>query len=241
MMIKRTIKLFVDFDGTITLEDVGEAIFRKFGNVEKVNSIVEDLLNDKISSRQCWNELCDSVGVIKKNELDEFIDLLDVDPTFISFVKFCKENEIELFVLSDGFDYYIDRIFNKAGITGLKYYSNKFIVDEKGILKTEYPYFDASSPTSANCKKNHIINHSGEDDYTIYIGDGNSDKDASQYCDFIFAKNGLARFCSMEKISFYPFKNFIDIQKKVAELLTKKNLRKRHQAELKRKSAYLAE
>ncbi|MCK7516368.1 MAG: hypothetical protein MZV64_00875 [Ignavibacteriales bacterium] len=118
-------------------------------------------------------------------------------------------------VLSDGFDYYIDRLFNKAGLSGLKYYSNKLFVDDKGILKAEYPYFDVDSPTSANCKKNHIINHSSDDDYTVYIGDGNSDKEAAQYCDFIFAKDGLARFCSMERISFYPFKNFNEVQNKI--------------------------
>ena len=240
-MMKRTIKVFVDFDGTITLEDVGEAIFKKFGETEKVKRIIEDLLSDKISSRQCWDELCDSVDNINKAELDEFIDLLDVDPTFIPFVKFCSENKIDMVVLSDGFDYYIDRLFNKAGLAGLKYYSNKLFVDDKGILKAEYPYFDVDSPTSANCKKNHIINHSSDDEYTVYIGDGNSDKEAAQYCDFIFAKDGLARFCSMERISFYPFRDFNEVQNKLTELMLKKNLRKRHQAQLKRKSAYMAE
>ena len=240
-MMKRTIKVFVDFDGTITLEDVGEAIFKKFGETEKVKRIIEDLLSDKISSRQCWDELCDSVDNINKVELDEFIDLLDVDPTFIPFVKFCSENKIDMVVLSDGFDYYIDRLFNKAGLAGLKYYSNKLFVDETGMLKAEYPYFDVDSPTSANCKKNHIINHSSDDEYTVYIGDGNSDKDAAQYCDFIFAKDGLARFCSMERISFYPFRDFNEVQNKLTELMLKKNLRKRHQAQLKRKLAYMAE
>ena len=240
-MMKRTIKVFVDFDGTITFEDVGEAIFNKFGETEKVGKIIEDLLSDKISSRQCWDDLCDSVDAVNKAELNEFIDKLDVDPSFITFVKFCDENKIDMVVLSDGFDYYIDRLFNKVGLTGLKYYSNKLFVNEKGILRAEYPFFDVNSPTSANCKKNHIINHSDDDDYTVYIGDGNSDKDAAQYCDFIFAKDGLARFCSMEKISFYPFENFDEIQNKLAELILRKNLRKRHQAQLKRKSAYLAE
>lgn len=240
-MMKRTIKVFVDFDGTITFEDVGEAIFNKFGETEKVGKIIEDLLSDKISSRQCWDDLCNSVDAVNKAELNEFIDKLDVDPSFITFVKFCDENKIDMVVLSDGFDYYIDRLFNKAGLTGLKYYSNKLFVNEKGILRAEYPFFDVNSPTSANCKKNHIINHSDDDDYTVYIGDGNSDKDAAQYCDFIFAKDGLARFCSMEKISFYPFANFDEVQNKLAELILRKNLRKRHQAQLKRKSAYLAE
>jgi 2-hydroxy-3-keto-5-methylthiopentenyl-1-phosphate phosphatase len=113
--------------------------------------------------------------------------------------------------------------------------------DDKQKLSAEYPYYDSDFPTSANCKRNHIINHSSDDDYTIYVGNGNSDKEAAQYCDFIFAKDGLARFCSMERISFYPFKNFIEVQNKLAELMLKKNLRKRHQAQLKRKSAYMAE
>ena len=240
-MKKRTLKVFVDFDGTITLEDVGEAIFRKFGSEEKTNRIVDNLLSDKISSRQCWDDLCDSIDKINKLELNDFIGSLDIDPTFISFVKFCNDNEIELVVLSDGFDYYIDRIFNKAGLAGIKYYSNKLFVDLNGKLSAEYPHYDADSPTSANCKKNHIINHSSDGDYTIYIGDGNSDKEAAQFCDFIFAKNGLLKFCSSERISFYPFNDFDDVKNKMKELITKNNFKKRHQALLKRKAAYTAE
>jgi len=240
-MLKRNFKIFIDFDGTITIKDVGDAIFSKFGDSEKVSKIISDLLSDKISSRKCWDDLCECVGSVKKNELEDFIDTLEIEPTFKSFVEFCDKNDIEFFVLSDGFDFYINRVFNKAGLNGIKYYSNKLFVDDHGKLSASYPYFDAGSPTSANCKKNHIINHSSDDDYTIYIGDGNSDKDAAQYCDFIFAKKDLARFCSMERISFYPFNNFDDVKNKIDELLSKKNLKKRHQAQLKRKSAYQAE
>ena len=240
-MHKREFKIFADFDGTITLKDIGEEIFRKFGSTEKVNEIIKNLLTDKISSRQCWKQLCETVPSIDENQLGEFIDQLDIDPTFIPFFNFCKDREIELVVLSDGFDFYIDRIFAKAGLSDVKYYSNKLFVNEKGKLKTEYPHYDASFPRSANCKRNHILNHSSDDDYTIYIGDGNSDKDAAQYCDFIFAKRDLLKFCSKEKISFYPFNNFEDVTVKLKELLAKKNLKKRHQAELKRKSAYIAE
>lgn len=241
MIKEKVFKLFIDFDGTITKEDVGEAIFRKFADEKKVNEIVEKLLSDKISSRQCWDELCGLIKHPNKKNLDDFIDTMEIDSTFIAFTKFCNENKLDFVVLSDGFDYYIERVFEKAGITNVKYYSNKLFVNEVKGLSVEYPYFDADSPISANCKKNHVINHSSDDDYSVYIGDGNSDKDAVQYCDFIFAKKGLARFCSMERISFYPFNNFDDVQKKLIELMSKKNLRKRHQAQLKRKSAYLAE
>ncbi len=239
-MNKREIKIFVDFDGTITIKDIGEEIFKKFGDKNIVDRVIDDLLNDRISSRQCWEELCKSVEQIEEDHLKNFIDELPVDSTFKNFIDFCKSNDLDVIVLSDGFDFYIERVFNKAGINGIKYYSNLLMINE-GKLLAKYPYYDADSPISANCKKNHIINHSSDDDFTIYIGDGNSDKDAAQYCDFIFAKKDLARFCSMERISFSPFNDFVDVQNKITELIKKKNLKKRHQAQLKRKSAYIAE
>lgn len=241
MMKQKCFKVFVDFDGTITLEDVGEAIFQKFGNTEKVNKIIEELLSDKISSKKCWDRLCDSIENLDKKQLDDFIDMLDVDPSFKSFVEFCKENEIELVVLSDGFDYYIERIFKRENLSELIYYSNKLFFNEKQELSAEYPYYDSDFPTSANCKRNHIINHSSDEDFTIYIGDGNSDKEAAPYCDFIFAKDGLLKFCEKERISFFPFDDFEDVTSRMRELMSKRNLKKRHQAVLKRKAAYTVE
>ena len=38
----------MDFDGTISQQDVGEAIFRTFAEEEKVNKIIDDLLNARI-------------------------------------------------------------------------------------------------------------------------------------------------------------------------------------------------
>ncbi|MDT3695001.1 MAG: MtnX-like HAD-IB family phosphatase [Ignavibacterium sp.] len=240
-MKKREIKIFADFDGTITLQDIGEAIFNKFGDARKVDEIITNLLEDKISSKQCWDELCDSAGTVDLNELIDFVNTMEIDKTFITFTEFCNKNDLEMIVLSDGFDFYIDKMFEKYRLKGLKYYSNNLKIERNGRLSAGYPHYDADSPTSANCKRNHIINHSSDEDYTVYIGDGNSDKEAAQYCDFIFAKKDLARFCSMERISFYPFNSFDDVQNKLVELMNKKNLRKRHQAQLKRKSAYLAE
>jgi 2-hydroxy-3-keto-5-methylthiopentenyl-1-phosphate phosphatase len=95
--------------------------------------------------------------------------------------------------------------------------------------------------TSANCKRNHIINNSGEDDFTVYIGDGNSDKYSTQFCDFIFAKDDLLKHCERERITYFPFKKFEDVITKLESFKTKKRIKKRHQAELKRREIYLQE
>jgi 2-hydroxy-3-keto-5-methylthiopentenyl-1-phosphate phosphatase len=238
--MKKEFKIFIDFDGTITSADVGENIFLKFGNEEKSLNIIEDLLSDKISSKDCWELLCESVSYIDKTQLDTFIDEINIDPEFKNFISFCKANEAKHYILSDGFDYYIERILRKEGLDDIKYFSNVLqVIDNK--LRPSFPYLDIDCPESANCKRNHILSNSGDEEYTVYIGDGNSDRYAAQFCDFIFAKNDLLKYCEKERISYYPFKNFNDIQQMMIKLLSQKRLKKRHQALLKRQEVYMRE
>jgi 2,3-diketo-5-methylthio-1-phosphopentane phosphatase len=238
--VKKIFKIFMDFDGTITQQDVGDEIFRKFADDEKVNDIIDKLLNDRMSSRDCWIELCDAVTSVDSNELNELIDNILLDSTFINFKNYCDEEEIEIYVLSDGFDYYINRIFDKNDIKRVKVYSNHLeVVNNKMI--PGFPYYDESSFSSANCKRNHVINHSSDDDFTIYIGDGNSDKEAVEYCDFIFAKDDLLRYCEMKRITFFPFNNLDDVIERIKVLKSKRRLKKRLQAQLKRQQVYITE
>jgi 2-hydroxy-3-keto-5-methylthiopentenyl-1-phosphate phosphatase len=231
-------KIFVDFDGTITKKDVGEEVFRHFGPAEDVNRIIKDLLEDKISARQTWISLCNSVKEIDKSALENFIDQIEIDSSFPAFEKYCRENEFQLYVLSDGFDFYINRIFERNNISHLKYFANHLSIVENKLIPS-FPYLDENCLSSANCKRNHIIEYSSDDDYTVFIGDGNSDKLTAQYCDFIFAKRDLLKFCEIERISYFPFNDFNDIVNRLETLKTRKRLKKRYQAVLKRREVYL--
>lgn len=240
-MTDKQFKIFLDFDGTITRDDVGEEIFRKFCHEETVNNLVNDLLTDKISSRECWERLCGSALIVDKNEFDEFILSQEVEPTLYKFLEYCNRNNFPVFVLSDGFDYYIEKILRRENLTQLKVFSNKLTLDDEGKLIPSFPYYNSDCRSSANCKRNHIITNSGDEDYSVFIGDGISDIDAIQYVDFIFAKDSLLKYCEVNRITYFPFKNFDDVIFRLNELLSRKRLKKRHQAELKRREAYLIE
>ena len=114
-------------------------------------------------------------------------------------------------------------------------------IDKNGKLIPTFPFYNSDCKSTANCKRNHIIENSGDEDYTVFIGDGNSDKDPIQYVDFIFAKKDLLKFCEVNRITYFPFKNFDDVIERLTELGLRKRLKKRHQAELKRREAYLVE
>jgi 2,3-diketo-5-methylthio-1-phosphopentane phosphatase len=234
-------KIFLDFDGTITRNDVGEEIFKKFLSSDIADKIISDLLNDRISSRECWESLCNALPPINQKELNEFILSQEVEPTLKRFLEFCQLHKMNVYILSDGFDYYIDKILIREKLSHLKTYSNNLIVSKDGKLIPSFPFYNADCKSTANCKRNHILENSSEDDYTVFIGDGNSDKDPIQYVDFIFAKDDLLKFCEVNRITYFPFKNFDDVTEKLTELLSRKRLKKRHQAQLKRKEAFMIE
>ncbi|MBN1300934.1 MAG: MtnX-like HAD-IB family phosphatase [Melioribacteraceae bacterium] len=235
---KRNFKIFIDFDGTITTQDVGEQMFLKFGDAREARKIVERWISKEITSTQSWELLCATISDFNEEEFDVFLDEIIIDPTFFEFERYCNENGIALFVLSDGLDYYINRIFSKNNLDHLNVYSNRMIKTDDNKIKPVFPYSDEECKMCANCKRNHIINNSSDDDITVYIGDGYSDTCPAQYVDYIFAKNSLLKFCEKERISYFPFNNFGEIKIMIEELRTRRRLRKRHQAELKRKEVY---
>jgi 2-hydroxy-3-keto-5-methylthiopentenyl-1-phosphate phosphatase len=237
----KVFKVFVDFDGTITRKDTGDAVFTKFGDTLIVEEIIDDLLSDRISAKDCWLKLCKSVKNIDKQELDEFILQIEIDSTFHSFVDYCDKHKYPLFILSDGFDYYIDLILKREKLDHLKVYSNKLKLNSDNTLTPLFPYYDSGCTTSANCKRNHIINNSSDDEFTVFIGDGNSDKYTVHFCDFIFAKDDLLKYCERERITYFPFKDFKDVIDRMETLRQKKRLKKRHQAELRRREIYIQE
>ncbi|RMD48882.1 MAG: 2-hydroxy-3-keto-5-methylthiopentenyl-1-phosphate phosphatase [Ignavibacteria bacterium] len=234
----RKFKIFVDFDGTITKTDVGEALFINFGDAARAREIVDLYLEDKITSKETWILLCESINNFDTEGFVKFLDTIEIDSEFKNFVDFCKNNDLDIFVLSDGLDFYIDKILKREGLENLTVYSNKLKISG-GKFFPVFPYTDEECNQCANCKRNHIITNSSDEDITIYIGDGWSDKCPAQYCDFIFAKDSLLKFCEKNRISYYPYRNFGEVRLRIADLLKRKRIRKRHQAELNRKAVYL--
>ena len=237
-MTDQTIKIFVDFDGTIVKRDVGDNLFMEFGDLDVINEIADRWIAGEISSAIFWTELFESLPEIKKTDMDLFLKEMEIEDGFREFLKLCEDNNIEITVLSDGLDYYIDNILLDNNLSHLKVYTNKLHFTDNNRMIPSFPHMDEECKICANCKRNHILNNSSDDDITIYIGDGLSDTCPVQYTDFIFAKRSLLKYCEKNRISYYPFNNFYDIIPKIEKLVNKRRIKKRHQAELKRKAVY---
>jgi len=234
----RTHKIFVDFDGTITKQDIGEQLFLRFGDTEKAEEIIKRISSRQLTSVEGWKALFEILRTVSIDELTNFVRSFEIDTAFHRLVSFAQQRQVEMIILSDGFEFYIKTILERENITGLQIYSNRLLENGSGKPQPVFPYRDAECKDCANCKRNHIIENSGDDEFTVYIGNGSSDVCPAQYCDFIFAKDSLRKFCEKEKVTFFPYDSFNEVVSKLETLFAKKRLKKRHQAELKRKNLY---
>jgi 2,3-diketo-5-methylthio-1-phosphopentane phosphatase len=231
----KDIKVFCDFDGTVTLQDVGNKLFERVGHFEELN---DEFRAGKLSIYKYWHKLCKSLpNDITLSNLREEAKNFDIDPYFKSFVEFCQDNKLELFIVSDGFDFYINQILEQNGFN-LPVVSNKLIEKEEH-LQPEYTFASESCNCySANCKRNFVLNNSTENSLKIYIGDGYSDFCAAEHCDIIFAKKYLATHCNENSLPHYNFKTFFDVKRILEKKINENSFKRRNSATFKGKNAY---
>ena len=243
-------KIFTDFDGTITLKDVGDTMFETFGGGE-CKDIIREYQEGKISAVECFRRESAACSHVKIDELNAFLDQQEIDETFIDFVSYCRRRQFECTILSDGMEYYIERILARHGVRDVPFFANTLHlipVDGTSYVRFEphFPYTDEMCDRCACCKRNHLLTLSGDDDSIIYIGEGYSDRCPARFADMIFAKDELLKYCQQENISYYEYRTFADIIQRLECLLSKRspegniNIR-RKRAERARRDVFIGE
>jgi len=234
------IRIFCDFDGTITEKDTwldtGEFFIKQ---KDKWKVVLEKFDNLEIGARECFLSECSLIENFDLKIFNEIIDKQAVDPYFKDFVNYCKINNIPIAILSEGMDYYINRILDNHNIV-LPYFSNKLIfLNNNKNLNLEFPYSDSDCTDCGCCKRNLLLNMTGDDEISVYIGDGLTDTCPVQYADMVFAKKSLASYCWKNNITYFEYRNFQDIKYKLEKILAGKNLKHRQTAKFRRREVYL--
>ncbi|NLM52944.1 MAG: MtnX-like HAD-IB family phosphatase [Firmicutes bacterium] len=216
MQPKKSLEVLCDFDGTIINDDIGFQIMQTFAG-EGWWEIEEAYQRGEKGSREAMTEIFQLISVSEK-ELQQFVDdNFFLDPYFPAFLAFCRRHEIKVTVVSDGFDWYIERIFAKYNIN-LPYVANKLQV-VKGRLQAAFPYQSSTCGKCGNCKLEFANKVKQKGNSLIYIGDGYSDRCISKIADFLFAKSYLAEFCQSHGLHFYAFTTFADILAELNSLI----------------------
>ncbi len=239
------LKIFCDFDGTITVNDVWVNSLGKFiKDKERFKELCDLFDMNIISARECIKRELNLIEDFNFEKFDEFINEEKIDPYFKSFIDYCKFNNYEIYIISEGLDYYIERILKKENID-LPYFCNKMVIyfdeNNKQKLTCEFPYSDENCVFCGMSKRNIILSYTNEFDneISVLIGDSTSDFCAANYADIVFAKKKLVSYCWKNNITYFPYNNFLDIMNKLNKLKEKNKIKFRQTAQMLRRDVYI--
>jgi len=185
--------IFCDFDGTIANDDVGYQLFHKFSGGQ-IEQLIPDWKSGRLSNREVLEKEAAMVTGSKEDILD-FVDKMELDPTFAPFVELCEKNNFKPVVLSEGLDFYINSILKNYSLEHLEVMSNIGII-ENNSMRIEFPYKNIKCTRCGCCKGERIDEYrakAGSDAVVVFVGDGYSDKCAAARVDILFAKKKRSR------------------------------------------------
>ena len=140
--------LVLDFDGTITNQEVNDLVLAKFARPEWVQ-IEESWEKGEISSQQCLTEEVKLVAA-GLPEILTYVDNITVDAAFPALAKWLQANGQPLAIISDGFQVFIERILANIGIQDMPVYANGLSTKD-GRLEASFPNAAPNCP-AGTCK-----------------------------------------------------------------------------------------
>jgi 2,3-diketo-5-methylthio-1-phosphopentane phosphatase len=177
---------------------------------------------------------------LTKQVIKEYALTFEIDPYFIPFAKFCRDSNIDLTIISDGYIEYIAPIIEKNGLGDIRVKCNNMVYDSDAQrLMPQFPRASEScNCNSASCKRNAMLEELSANTISVYIGDGHSDFCPASHSDIIFAKKHLSAWCNENRIPHYNYSGFFDVLRILKIKIEKKDYKFRRQAELLRKKAF---
>jgi 2,3-diketo-5-methylthio-1-phosphopentane phosphatase len=215
--------LFLDFDGTITKRDAVDAILESFADSRWLE-IEEDWKQGRIGSREC---LAAQMRLVRatKDQIDALLDSIEIDGGFVKLLNTCAKRGVEVHIISDGFDYCINRILARpalnlqARMNGVRVFSSH-LEAARDRWEVDFPSFHQSCGHGcATCKPAimSLLNPSGGP--TVFVGDGLSDKYAATSADLVFAKDSLGALCREQRIAHRQYRSLADVAEQLDSLL----------------------
>ena len=232
--------LFLDFDGTISIGDVGDKLVGTFGSFDILH---DELLAGEFTVAEYYRRAIGSFRPEATPEaMEEFVQRQEIDAGLAPLLAWSRENNIPATVVSDGFDVYIRPLLKRElGDAAIPIASNTLSY-EGGLWKPAFPGASEScSCFCASCKRNVILSAIGDDDVVIYVGDGLSDACAVRYADVVFAKGTLAASCTEEGIPHHTYRSLTEVLIILQRRMRDNDFPRRRQARLARKRAYESE
>ncbi len=203
--------ILCDFDGTVSTKDTVNRLIREHLTDPSWRFEVKRYLRGEIGSREVY-EVLGPLMKMSREDLARFVDnhaLLD--PDFPDFLAWAERNNIDVKVLSDGFDATINTLFEKHHVRGLQVFANSLRINDDSQVKILSPYSNPSCGRCGTCKLSVLKSFRDQYETIILVGDGESDRHAAHEADLVIALKDLFVYCAARGIPAIRADNFGEI------------------------------
>jgi 2-hydroxy-3-keto-5-methylthiopentenyl-1-phosphate phosphatase len=203
-------EVWLDFDGTLTKQDVVDTLIRRFADSDAWRDLENAWQAGRIGSRACLSGQF-ALLQIDEPELDRFLDSIELDAGAPRLLSLLRQHDVPVTVVSDGIDWFIERIFRSHRIVPPPVRSNSLMRDGQ-TWRLVCPHSSSVCPVgAAHCKCSSIERLNDSQRQRVYVGDGMSDLCAAKKAHVRFAKGTLATKLADERIDFIRFNTLYDV------------------------------
>jgi 2-hydroxy-3-keto-5-methylthiopentenyl-1-phosphate phosphatase len=135
---------------------------------------------------------------------------IGVVPGFKDFYQYCRENKLELVVVSDSLEWAIRYVLSQVGVEDIRVMSNRIFFEPQGF-RFEFPFYNPDAGQTGVCKRDIAEEFKAQGRRVVLIGDGRTDYDASLAADFVFARDALWEFCQKNTLPSRHYNDFFDV------------------------------
>ncbi len=203
--------VFFDFDNTISTFDVFDDMLVNFSRNDTWKKLEDKWRKGLIGSRECLEGQLKTINVSRK-VFDQYLSRIKLDPYFERLIKLFKAKKVKTVILSDNFDYILNRVLRYNGFKKLKVYCNKLKFKNDSITY-DFPFEHRNCKICAHCKTKNLLANRKAGSIMFYIGDGHSDICPAGHCDIIFAKERLLSHYKGKKTPCFAYHNLKDVYK----------------------------
>ena len=211
-MSRRT--LVVDFDGTITEQDLLDQIALTFGDEEVYREVDEALDEDSLTLHEVISREFEPVRAPLEEVQQWVLENVRVRPGFREVVELARERGWRFEIVSSGFRELIEPVLAREGIEGVELLSNTVDARPDG-WKVRFRVSDVCGTCGQPCKRSTAASLADGSEL-VYVGDGYSDRCAAESADLVFARRGLARYLDERGVPFERFEDFHSIARRLA-------------------------
>lgn len=211
LLPNKKIAMVFDFDGTITRDDVFDAVFSRYADPDwwKVHKKYHDR---EMTLKEAYTRMARYF----RGTLPELLDFLDrrarLRRGFRQLLGLLREKRIPVIIASNGFDIYLDYLLRRWKIarSRIEVHCHHAEIVDRNFIPTFAEHPGLRHPHCLIGKAEIVEELQTAGHQVCFFGNGYSDTAAAGVADVVFARTILADYCRREGIKYFPFEDFFE-------------------------------